>query len=112
MSGKSLKLEVINNITSKIKYLFRKKILNLALRRVLCSALTQPRFDDLCSALYRNLTQILKKADSKPQKIHHNLSKTKPAKPITHKQFWKLNRQSLNSIFDKFIMNTTFKYVS
>ena len=61
MSGESMVLKVINKINSTPKFLHRKnKFLTPALRRLLCNALIQPRFDYASSAWYPNLTQKMK----------------------------------------------------
>ena len=61
MLGESMALKVINKINSRLKFLHRKnKFLTPALRRLLCNALIQPRFDYASSAWYPNLTQKMK----------------------------------------------------
>ena len=46
MSGEATALSVIDKINSKLKFLYRKsRFLTPTLRRLLCNALTQPRFD-------------------------------------------------------------------
>ena len=54
-------LNVINKISSKIKFLHRKnRFLTPGLRRLLCNSLIQPHFDYACSSWYPFLTQNLK----------------------------------------------------
>ena len=61
MSGESMALKVINKINSRLKFLHRKnKFLTPALRRLLCNALIQLRFDYASSAWYLNFTQKMK----------------------------------------------------
>ena len=61
LSGESMALNVINKISSKIKFLYRKnRFLTPDLRRLLCNSLIQPHFDYACSSWYPFLTQNLK----------------------------------------------------
>ena len=61
LSGESMALNVINKISSKIKFLYRKnRFLTPGLRRLLCNSLIQPHFDYACSSWYPFLTQNLK----------------------------------------------------
>ena len=54
-------LRVIEKINSRRKFVCRKnRFLNVPLRRLLCNALIQPRFDYACTAWYTNLTKKLK----------------------------------------------------
>ena len=54
-------LNVVNNISNKLKFLYCKNnFLTPALRRLLCNALIKPHFDYACSAWYPNLTKKLK----------------------------------------------------
>ena len=54
-------LKVINKINSRLKFLYRKnRYLTPYLKRLLCNALIQPRFDYACSAWYPNLNKKLK----------------------------------------------------
>ena len=62
MSGEPIKLKVINKITGKLKFLYRKnRFLSPELRRMLCNAFVQPHFDYACPAWYQNLTKKRKK---------------------------------------------------
>ena len=56
-----LAYKTIKKISSRLKYLFRKKhFLILCLRQLLCNALIQSYFDYACTALYPNLNIKLK----------------------------------------------------
>ena len=58
MSGESMAHKVISKVNAKLKFLHRKnKYLTPNLRRLLCNALTQPRFDYACSTWYPNLSK-------------------------------------------------------
>ena len=60
-SGEAMTLKVLNKINGRLRYLYRQsKYLNTMLRRMLCNALIQPRFDYACSAWYPNLRKGLK----------------------------------------------------
>ena len=62
MLGEPMALKVINEISGKLKFLYRKnRFLSPELRRMLCNALTQPHFDYACPAWYPNLTEKTKK---------------------------------------------------
>ena len=61
MSGKTMALCVINKINNKPKFLYRKnRFLTATLIRLFGNALTQPRFDYVCTAWYPNLTKNIK----------------------------------------------------
>ena len=61
MSGKSMALNVINKINSRLKFLHRKnRFLTPALHRLLFNALIQSHFDYASSAWYPNLTLKMK----------------------------------------------------
>ena len=61
MSGKSMALNVINKINSRLKFLHRKnRFLTPALRRLLYNALIQSHFDYASSAWYPNFTLKMK----------------------------------------------------
>ena len=61
LSGESMALNVINKISSKIKFLYRnERFLTPGLKRLLCNSLIQPHFDYACSSWYPYLTQNLK----------------------------------------------------
>ena len=61
MSGKSIALNVINKINSRLKFLHRKnRFLTPALCRLLYNALIQSHFDYASSAWYPNLTLKMK----------------------------------------------------
>ena len=54
-------LKGINQINSRLKFLYRKKTnFTPALRRLLCNALIQPHLDYTLSAWYPNLTPKIK----------------------------------------------------
>ena len=62
LSGQSMGNKVIDKITSRLKFLYRKQsFLSLGLRRLLCNALIQPHFDYACTAWYPNLNKKYKK---------------------------------------------------
>ena len=61
LSGESMALNVVSKINTRLKFLYRKnKFLSPQLRRLLCNALIQPRFDYACSVWYPTLTKNLK----------------------------------------------------
>ena len=61
MSGESMANKAISKVNARLKLLHRKnKYLIPNLRRLLCNALIQPRFDYACSAWYPNLSIKLK----------------------------------------------------
>ena len=54
-------LSIVNEINNRLKFLYRKNIFLIpALRRLLCTALTQPHFDYACASWYPILTKKLK----------------------------------------------------
>ena len=58
ISGESMASRVMNKISSRLSFLYRKQsFLNSKLRRMLCNALIQPHFDYACSAWYSNLNK-------------------------------------------------------
>ena len=60
ISGESMASRVMNKISSRLSFLYRKQsFLNSKLRRMLCNALIQPHFDYACSAWYNNLNRNL-----------------------------------------------------
>ena len=60
MSGEHMATKVLQTINSRLRFLNRnKKVLNQALKRMLCNALIQPHFDYACQAWYPNLTKTL-----------------------------------------------------
>ena len=60
MSGESMAARVMNKISGRLNFLYRKQsFLNPKLRRMLCNALIQPHFDYACSAWYNNLNKNL-----------------------------------------------------
>ena len=60
MSGEHMATKVLLKINSRLRFLNRnKKVLNQALKRMLCNALIQPHFDYACQAWYLNLTKTL-----------------------------------------------------
>ena len=62
MSGESMASRVMNKISGRLSFLYRKQsFLNPKLRRLLCNALIQPHFDYACSAWYTNLNKNLTK---------------------------------------------------
>ena len=53
LSRESMALKVINNINSRLRFLYRKnRFLPPPLRRLLCNSLIKPYFDYTCSACY------------------------------------------------------------
>ena len=61
LSGESMALNVVSKINTRLKFLYRKnKFLSPQLRRLLCNALIQPRFDYACSVWYPTLRKNLK----------------------------------------------------
>ena len=61
-SREPMALKALNKINGKPKFLYLKnKFLTPILRRMLCNAIIQPHFDYVCSALYPNLNEKLKK---------------------------------------------------
>ena len=60
LCGESMALKVINQINSRLGFLYRKnRFLSTPLRRLLCNSLIQPHFDYVCSAWYPNLNKKL-----------------------------------------------------
>ena len=58
MSGEAMALNVIYKINKKLKFLYRNNVfLTPKLRCLLCNALIQSDFDNICSACYPNLTK-------------------------------------------------------
>ena len=54
-------MQVCTEVTSKLKFLYRKnRFLSKDLRRLLCNALIQPHFDYACAAWYPNLNKKYK----------------------------------------------------
>ena len=61
LSGESMALNVIDKITSSLKFLHRQnRFLTPPLRRLLCNALVQPLFDYACTAWFPNLSKKLR----------------------------------------------------
>ena len=57
-SGEPMTLKVINKINGKLKFLYRKiRFLSQEFRRMLCSALIQPHFENPCPAWYPNFAE-------------------------------------------------------
>ena len=62
MSGKTMALSVISKITNKLTFIHRKNRFSTPnLRRLVCNALIQSHFHDVCSAWYPNLTTKIEK---------------------------------------------------
>ena len=62
LSGEVMATKTIKKINARLKFLHRKNdFLTPDLRRLLCNALIQPHFDYVCSSLFPNLNQKLKK---------------------------------------------------
>ena len=60
-SGKSMALNGIDKINSRLKFLRRQNhFLTLPLRRLLCNALIQPLFGYACTAWFPNLSKKLR----------------------------------------------------
>ena len=60
-SGKSMALNGIDKINSRLKFLRRQnRFLTLPLRRLLCNALIQPLFGYACTAWFPNLSKKLR----------------------------------------------------
>ena len=58
LSGESMALNLIDEINSHLKFLLRQnRILTPPLRRVLCNAVMQPRFDYACTAWFPYLSK-------------------------------------------------------
>ena len=56
LSGESMATHVINEVNSRLRFLYRQnKFLDVPLRRLLCNVLVQPFFDYACNAWYPNL---------------------------------------------------------
>ena len=56
LSGESITLHVLNKISSRLRFVYRQKILlNKLLQRLLCNAMIQPFFDYACSSWYPSL---------------------------------------------------------
>ena len=61
ISGESMAHKIISKVNARLNLLHRKnKYLIPNLRRLLCNALIQPRFDYACSGWYPNLSKNLK----------------------------------------------------
>ena len=61
LTGESMAMQVCKEVTSKLKFLYRKnRFLSKDLRRLLCNALIQPHFDYACAAWYPNLNKKYK----------------------------------------------------
>ena len=63
LSGKSMAIHVINDVNSRLRFLYRQnKFLDIPLRRLLlCNAMIQTFFHYACNAGYPNLNKNLKK---------------------------------------------------
>ena len=62
MSGTSVIEEIINKCNTRLKFLYRyKDILNLEMRKTLCTALVQCSFDYSCCSWYPGLNETFKK---------------------------------------------------
>jgi len=60
MSGEYMATKILQKINARLRFLNRnRRVLNQALRRILCNALIQPHFDYACQAWFPNLTQSL-----------------------------------------------------
>ena len=51
MSGEPMAIKVVNKISRKLKFLYRKKILTAEVRRMLCNALIKSHFGYACTNL-------------------------------------------------------------
>ena len=61
LSGESMVLKVINKINSRFRFLYSKnRFFSPTRRRLLCSSVIPPHFDNTCSAWYPNLNKRLK----------------------------------------------------
>ena len=61
LTGESMAMQVCKEVTSKLKFLYRKnRFLSKDLRRLLYNALIQPHFDYACAAWYPNLNKKYK----------------------------------------------------
>jgi len=60
MSGEYMATKVLQKINARLRFINRnRRVLNQALRRILCNALIQPHFDYACQAWFPNLTKSL-----------------------------------------------------
>ena len=62
MSGEYMATKVLQRINARLRFLNRnRKVLNKALKRILCNALIHPHFDYACQAWFPMLTKALSK---------------------------------------------------
>ena len=68
LSGESIAIKVLGLINGRLQFLYRKqRFLTYPLRRLLCNALIQPRYDYPCSAWYPSLSKRLLKRFKYPK---------------------------------------------
>ena len=112
LSGESMALKVINKISSRLRFLYRKnKFLSPPLRRLLCNSLIQPHFDYECSAWYLNLNKRLK---SKSQILQNKCIRfclnLNNRGHIGQKEFEQINWLPVNDRFKQIISSMSFKF--
>ena len=114
MSGESMANKAISKVNARLKLLHRKnKYLIPNLRRLLCNALIQPRFDYACSAWYPNLSIKLKNRIQTLQNkcIHFCLHLDKMSH-IYQKEFETIDCLPIKERYNQCVISIAFKYFS
>ena len=93
MLAEAMALKVTEKIISRLKFLYIKnQFLDVPLYRLLCNALMQPHFDDVCNAWYANLTKKRKeKLQSTQNECIRFCLKLKCREHKSHEHFERLN---------------------
>ena len=102
MSGVTIVLRVIEEINSRLKFLYRKnRFLDVPLCRRLCNALIQPHFDYAYTTWYPNLSKKLKdKLQITQNKCIGFCLKLQSREHISNEHFHKLNLLPINQRFN------------
>ena len=114
LSGESMALKVINQINSRLRFLYRRnRFLSLRLRRLLCNSLIQHHFDYACSAWYPNLNKrLLSKLQILLYKFIRVCLYLNNRVHIGRNEFEQINWLSVNNCFKQIISSMSFNHTS
>ena len=112
LSGESMALHVLNKVSTKLKFLYRKnEFLSAPLRRLLCNALIQPHFDYASSAWYINLNKKYKaKLQIMQNKCIRFCLKLDKKTHVGLNEFEKLNWLPVEERFNQSLCVSVFKF--
>ena len=112
MSGESMAHKVISKVNARLKFLHQKnKYLTRNLRRLLCNALIQLRFDYACSAWYPNLSKKLKnRIQTSQNKCIRFCLQLDKMSHISQKEFEAINWLPFKERYNQCVNSIVFKY--